>query len=146
MRLDGMTLQSFTRFVKPASRYGLVWLFVSTAVMHVVRPAPFVRIVPPYFPHALALVYLTGIGEFVCGVGLLFTPSRRLAATCLVVLLVAVFPANVNMALHPERFRDIATASFFWFRLPLQLVYVAWTAWCGELVAPPSSRPKGSRR
>lgn len=121
------------QLVKRIGRYGLAWLFVSTAVMHLVRPAPFVRIVPPYFPHALALVYMTGIAEALGALAFLAPRSRRLGSLGLIALLIAVFPANINMALHPERFRDIATPLFFWFRLPVQLVFIVWTAWCGDL-------------
>ena len=102
--------------------------------MHFARPMPFVRFVPPYFPHALTLVYITGIAEIIGAVGLLVPRSRRLAGGGLIIVLFAVFPANINMALHLEQFRDIATGAFFWLRLPLQLVYIAWTAWCGDLV------------
>ena len=129
-----MRLRHLRRFLKPASRYALVWLFLSTAVMHFVRPTPFVRIVPPYFPHALTLVYITGIAEIIGAIGLLVPRSRRLAGGGLIVVLIAVFPANINMALHPEQFRDIASGAFFWVRLPLQLLYIAWAAWCGDLL------------
>ena len=114
--------------------------------MHFVRPMPFVRIVPPYFPHALTLVYVTGFAEIIGAIGLLVQQSRRLAAGGLVVLLIAVFPANINMALHPEEFRDIASGPFFWFRLPLQFVYIAWTVWCGDLIRASRTRLKESRR
>lgn len=141
-----MRLRGIRPLLKPASRYGLVWLFLSTAVMHFVRPMPFVRIVPPYFPHALTLVYVTGIAEIIGAIGLLVPRSRRLAAGSLIVVLVAVFPANINMALHPEEFRDIASGPFFWLRLLLQLVYIAWTVWCGDLLRAPRARLKESQR
>lgn len=141
-----MRLRDIRRFLKPVSRFGLVWLFLSTAIMHFLRPMPFVRIVPPYFAHALALVYITGMAEIIGAIGLLVPRSRRLAAGGLIVVLVAVFPANINMALHPDQFRDIATRAFFWFRLPVQLVYVAWTAWCGDILPLRSSPLKESQR
>lgn len=130
--------------VTSIARLGLVWLFLSTAVMHFVRPMPFVRIVPPAFAHPFALVYLSGVAEIVGALALLVPPFRKIAAIELIVVLLAVFPANVNMALHPERFRDVATPVFFWFRLPLQFVYIAWTAWVGELW--PAARATESRR
>jgi uncharacterized membrane protein len=110
----------------------LSWLFVSTGFLHLRSPAPFVRIVPPYFPHASALVTYTGVLEIVGGLALLWPRSRRLASFGLVALLLGVFPVNINMALHPEQFSDIANPTFFWLRVPLQLVYIALTVWSGR--------------
>jgi uncharacterized membrane protein len=120
------------RHLKLIILLGLSWLFVSTGFMHLRSPGPFVRIVPPYFPHADALVAITGLLEIVGGLALLWPRLRGLASIGLVALLLAVFPVNINMALHPERFSDIANPTFFWLRLPLQLVYVGLTAWCGR--------------
>jgi uncharacterized membrane protein len=122
------------RFASIAGLVALVWLFVSTGIMHLARPGPFVRIVPSYFPHAPWLVYISGICEVIGGLTLLVPPLRRMAAWSLIVLLFAVFPANVNMALHPDGFRDVASPLFFWLRLPVQLLFIAWTAWCGGLL------------
>jgi uncharacterized membrane protein len=110
----------------------LCWLFLATGFNHLRAPAPFVRIVPPYFPGASTLVSLTGVLEIVGGLALLWPRVRRPASIGLAALLLAVFPANVNMALNPERFSDIATPTFFWLRLPLQFVYIALTLWCGR--------------
>lgn len=121
------------RILKRVARYGLVWLFLSTAFMHFVRPLPFVRIVPPPFPQPLALVYASGVAEIAGALALLVPRLRKLAAIELIVVLLAVFPANINMAVHPENFRDVASPLFFWLRLPLQFLYIGWTAWCGDI-------------
>ena len=83
---------------------------------------------PPYLPGPLTLVYLSGVCEVVLG-ALLFLPRfSRSAAWGLVALLIAVFPANVYMALHPEQFPEFGETGL-WVRLPLQGVLIAWAYW-----------------
>jgi uncharacterized membrane protein len=115
--------------VRPALRTGFRWLFgllfVAAGVNHFRDPATYVRIMPPYLPGPRALVYASGVGEILLG-GLLLVPRfRRAAAWGLIALLVAVFPANVHMALHPAEFPRIPPA-VLWARLPFQGVLIAW--------------------
>lgn len=103
-------------------------VFVGAGVMHFVRPAFFVAIVPPFLPAPLALVYVSGVFELLGGIGLLVPRARRWAAYGLIALLIAVFPANIYMAVEAERFAaelKISPAALF-ARLPLQLVLIAW--------------------
>lgn len=103
-------------------------LFVLAGVNHFLRPAFYVRIMPPYLPWHLELVYLSGVFEVLLGAMLLVPRTTRLAAWGLIALLVAVFPANIHMALHPELFPEIPAAAL-WLRLPLQGVLIAWAFW-----------------
>ena len=103
-------------------------VFVGAGVMHFVRPAFFVAIVPPFLPAPLALVYVSGVFELLGGVGLLIPRARRWAAYGLIALLIAVFPANIYMAVEAERFAaelKVSPAALF-VRLPIQLVLIAW--------------------
>ena len=102
-------------------------LFVGAGVMHFVLPRAFLSIVPDYLPSPRILVVISGAAEVAGGLGLCFPRARRPAAWVLVALLVAVFPANLWMAQHPERFRPLA-AWQLWARLPLQVPLIAW-AW-----------------
>ncbi len=112
------------RTLKLLLKYVLGLLFVLGGLYHFVNPALYLRMMPPYLPWHLFLVYLSGFFEAAFGL-LLFVPKyARLAAWGLVALLVAVFPANVQMALNPQLFPDIAPA-LLWLRLPLQVVLVA---------------------
>jgi uncharacterized membrane protein len=100
------------------------FLFVFAGTSHFLKLEFYEQIVPPGFPSPKILVIVSGICEIAGGVGLLIPALRGLAGWGLVALLVAVFPANIYMALHPERF-DFAPW-LLWARLPLQLVIGAW--------------------
>lgn len=94
---------------------------------HLVAPAPFMRAMPPYLPWHLGLVYLSGVFEIAGGAGLLVPRVRVAAAWGLIALFVAVFPANVHMALHAE---EAALSPWvLWARLPFQAVFIAWAWW-----------------
>ncbi|MBI3542151.1 MAG: DoxX family membrane protein [Deltaproteobacteria bacterium] len=108
----------------------LAGFMILVGAMHFARPGPFVKIVPDYLPSPLALVYVSGFFEILGGLGLLVARTTRAAAWGLVALYVAVFPANVNMALHQLPFGDAPVSPvMLWVRLPLQLVLIAWAWW-----------------
>src|SRR5262249_4257384 len=116
------------RRFRSVMRWLLAVLFVGAGVMHFVRPDFYVRIMPPYLPWHLALVYLSGVCEVALGVLLVIPPTSRLAAWGLIALLVAVFPANVQMAMNPQDYPEFSPVSLS-VRLPLQAVLVAWAYW-----------------
>ena len=113
----------------------LLSLFVVTAgVLHFVSPAFFVSIVPAWLPHPRAMVAISGVCEITGGLGLFLPKTRRLAGLCLVLLFIAVFPANINMAVHHLPFNGQPVApSLLWARLFLQPVFVAWAWWSSGL-------------
>ena len=84
----------------------LAGLFLTSGTMHFVRPAPFEAIVPKQLPSRRALVYASGAAEIACAVGLFVPRTRRLAGIASAVLLVAVFPANVQMTAQAKRRLD----------------------------------------
>jgi len=101
--------------------------FVFAGAMHFVIPDAYRRIVPPYLPVPDALVYASGVAEIAGGVGLIPAATRRSAGWWLIGTLVAVFPANLHMALHPDEFSKVpGGAASLWARLPLQAVFIAW--------------------
>ena len=100
-------------------------IFMTTGALHFLRPRFFEAIVPDYLPAHRELVYASGGAEAAGGIGLLFAATRRVAGWWLIATMVAVFPANVWMAQHPERYKDIPEAAL-WARLPLQLGIIAW--------------------
>lgn len=108
----------------------LALAMIAVGVMHFVSPEGFVKIVPPWLPAPLVLVWVSGVAEIAGGVGLLIPPLRRAAAWGLVALYVAVFPANIHMALHDvQPFAVHVSRAAQWLRLPFQLVFVAVAVW-----------------
>src|SRR4051794_13214711 len=101
-------------------------LFILGGIGHFVATDFYVRIMPPYLPYHRALVLVSGVFEVALGVLLLVPPASRLAAWGLIVLLVAVFPANVFMYQHPERFN--VSPTLLLLRLLLQGLLILW-AW-----------------
>jgi uncharacterized membrane protein len=115
---------------KSAVRVVIALAMVWVGVLHFVQPAGFVKIVPPWLPAPEALVYLSGVAEILGGAGLLVPRVRRLAAFGLVALFVAVFPANVYMAMHDvQPFAVHVSRAAQWARLPFQAVFIAIALW-----------------
>ncbi len=101
--------------------------FVFAGVMHFVIPRTYRRIVPPYVPAPEAVVYASGVAEIAGGAGLMLSRRRRLAGWWLIATMIAVFPANLHMALHSDEFPQVpGGAATLWARLPFQGVFVAW--------------------
>lgn len=114
--------------LKTLAKWLLGVLFVAAGVNHFANPGFYVAIMPPYLPWHYELVLISGVFEVLGGVGLLIPLVSRAAAWGLIALLVAVFPANLHMALHPEQFPNIPPAVLY-ARLPLQAVFIAWAYW-----------------
>jgi uncharacterized membrane protein len=105
----------------------LAALMVFAGVAHFRQPQVFVRIVPDYLPSPLSLVYISGVFEILGGLGLVIPMTQKWAAWGLIALYIAVFPANVNMALKHIPFGVLPTPQWMlWLRLPLQLVLIFW--------------------
>jgi uncharacterized membrane protein len=115
------TLKTLTRFVFGA-------LFVVAGLNHFRNPGFYVGIMPPYLPWPLALVYISGVAEVVLGALLLFPTWTVMAGWGLIALLVAVFPANVHMAMHPELYPSVSPTALL-MRLPFQGLLIAWAYW-----------------
>ena len=119
---------------KIAGRLGLTWprvllaaLFCIAGVMHLAAPAPYVGIVPPWLPNAPLLVRISGICEILDGLGVLHPRTRRLAGWGLIALLVAVFPANIQMLrLGYVNHATPLWKAALWLRLPLQPLMLWW--------------------
>jgi len=111
--------------MRPLVRTLLAVIFIAAGVLHLARPRPYVRIVPEYLPAPAVLVAISGVAEVLGGVGLLVPATRRPAALALIALLIAVFPANIEMAAHPGRAGAGLPSWMLWARLPLQPALIA---------------------
>ena len=116
--------------IKEILRWVLAAFMIFAGISHFTDPDSFVRIVPSFLPGALALVYISGVFEILGGVGLLIPRMSRFAAWGLIALYIAVFPANIYMALNEIPFGEGPTpAVYLWLRLPLQFLLIAWAWW-----------------
>jgi uncharacterized membrane protein len=106
----------------------LAALFATSGTLHFVRPRPFESIVPRPLPRKRELVYASGAAELLCAAGLLHPRTRSAAGWASAALLLAVFPANVQMAADARRSRSTAYRVGTLLRLPMQLPMVR-TAW-----------------
>jgi len=97
--------------------------FIALGTLHFLRPRMYEAMMPDYLPAHRELVLASGAAEIAGGVGLAFGPTRRLAGWWLVTTLVAIFPANVNMAVHPERYQAFPRW-VLWARLPFQALFI----------------------
>ncbi|MGG6242021.1 DoxX family protein [Nodosilinea sp. AN01ver1] len=115
---------------KATLRVILAVCMVVAGVLHFVVPQPFIRIVPGFLPAPAALVYISGVIEILLALGLLLPSTRRFSAWGLVLLFIAVYPANLNMAINHIQISGIPDT--WWFhaiRLPFQFVLIAWAYW-----------------
>ena len=116
-----------------AQPYLIAALFVSAGINHFVNDRVYEAIMPDYLPMHHEAVVVSGIAEIAGGLGALVPQTRVAAGWGLIALLVAVFPANLDMAVHADKFPKIP-AWGLWARLPLQFLAIAWVH--GALVRP----------
>lgn len=104
-------------------------VFVAAGVLHLVKPDPYIRIIPSWLPAPAALVLVSGVCEIAGGIGVLFPATRAAAGWGLIALLVAVFPANVQMLLDAHaRHASTGWQLALGARLPLQ-AWLIWWVW-----------------
>lgn len=101
--------------------------FTIGGIAHFVFIDEFISIIPSYLAYPKTLVIISGIFELLGAIGLLFPQTRMLSGYGLIALIMAVFPANINMALHPQQYPNIPEL-VLWIRLPLQFIFI-WFVW-----------------
>ena len=119
-------------------------VMVVAGALHFVATDAYVAIMPSYLPLHRELVQISGAFEILGGIGLLIPRLRAAAGIGLIVLYVAVLPANINMAIHDIQPTSVRIAPvLLWARIPLQLVLIAW-AW--QVSRPDSNSERRNRR
>ena len=107
-------------------RLPLAAFFLAAGSLHFLRPRMYEAIVPDGLAaYRREVVFASGVAELAGGAGVLHPRTRRAAGWWLIATLVAIFPANVHMAVHAERFRQFPRWALY-ARLPLQAVCIAW--------------------
>ena len=117
--------------IKKALLWLMGGLYIAAGIVHFVRPHLYLPAMPPYLPWHLELIYLSGVAEVVLGAAVLVPALRRLAVWGLIALLIAIFPANIHIALHnvPLGGAPEGLGIWNWVRLPFQGVFIAWAWW-----------------
>lgn len=106
-------------------------VMIAAGINHFVNPDFYLKIVPEALPEPDALVYGSGIAEVLGAVGTMHPRTRKPAGWFLIATLVAVYPANIYMALNPSRFPSIPQWALI-ARLPLQFLFIYWV-WLATL-------------
>jgi len=129
VQLGTTVVAAFFVSFRDAARIGMAVLFVVTGVSHFSRlKADMAAMIPPPLTGSLWVISVTGVFELAGAVGLLLPAVRRLAAWCLIALLVAMFPANVYAALRNITLRGRAATPLL-VRTPLQIFWIAALWW-----------------
>lgn len=109
-----------------------VMFYAVAGGMHFLNPEFYLKIMPPYLPLHLELVYLSGVAEIVLAVLLAVPACRSLAAWGIIALLIAVYPANIHAAMLAggpnDPFPEVPVW-LAWLRLPFQFLFIAWAWW-----------------
>ena len=115
---------------KQTFRVLMAVLMVLAGLSHFFADGVYIKIYPPLLPYATTMVYFTGVAEVLGGIGLLIPSVSQVAAWGLVILFIAVYPANINMAINNIHIDNIPDGNWFQaIRLPFQFVLIAWAWW-----------------
>lgn len=114
--------------LKKVSMVLLAIFFVIAGANHFVDTSFYMSIMPPYIPWPYAMVAISGVAEVLLGIALLVPIVRREAAWGMIALLIAVFPANIHMAMNANLYPTIPPILLY-LRLPLQGLFILWAYW-----------------
>lgn len=103
--------------------------FVAAGANHFITPHIYLGMMPPWLPAPEAMNVISGLAEILGGLGLLVPRLRRAAGWGLIALLIAVFPANLHVALQGSMPGTDFSPTLLWLRLPFQLLFIAWIWW-----------------
>jgi uncharacterized membrane protein len=100
-------------------------IFITAGINHFIIPNFYMEIMPPYLPYPLMLIYLSGVAEVICGILLIISKTRKIGAWLTIALLIAIFPANIQMSID-----ELNNAGVLFYasilRLPLQFLLIYW--------------------
>ena len=118
--------------IKYISIYLMVYFYINVGIKHFTDPSWFLYIIPPYLEFVgIELVYLSGFFEVILGTLLIFKKTRKIGAYGLILLLIAVYPANIYLALNesPQELIGISSFAASWIRLPIQFILIGLAYW-----------------
>lgn len=115
--------------VRKIARWALAVFFVAAGVNHFITPEIYLGMMPAWVPSPRAANAISGVAEILGGLGVLLPATRRWAGWGLLALLVAIFPANVHVALEGKMPGTSFSPTVLWLRLPFQVLFAAWVWW-----------------
>jgi uncharacterized membrane protein len=117
-----------------AAQIAMSAMLLFTAIAHFAFTKGMTMMIPDIIPFKTAIVYLSGVAEIICAIGLLIPSYRVITAWVLIVLFVLLIPANINAALKRINYQkgtyDGDGPHYLWFRIPLQLFFIGWIIFC----------------
>ncbi|MEY4938468.1 MAG: hypothetical protein RIQ93_203 [Verrucomicrobiota bacterium] len=125
-----------------ALRWVVALFFIVAGANHFRSPDIYLGMIPEWMPWPAGLNAISGLAEIVGGLGLLLAPARKMAGWGLIALLIAIFPANIHVALQGHMPGTTFPPLVLWLRLPFQLVFIALVWWVAiARTHAPRSRP-----
>jgi len=115
-------------YIKPFSIIVMSWFYIYTGLLHFTNTNWFLQIVPPYLPIKLELVYLSGLFEVILGIMLIVPALRYYAGWGLILLLIAIYPANIYLVQTNGAAMN-TSALVAWGRLPFQFLFIGIAYW-----------------
>ena len=104
--------------------------YILAGANHFIDPGFYQQMMPPFLPMHYFLIYFSGVIEIVLGLGLFFKKTRKLSAYGIILLLIAIFPANIYMAINNVQLEGLPTPAWVTYaRLPFQFFFIAWAYW-----------------
>ena len=113
---------------KTPLRYLMALFYIVAGMNHFIHPEFYIRIMLSFIPWHVEIVWISGLLEVVLGIMVLIPSWVRVASWGLILLLIAIFPANINMAFNESLHFGISPI-WLYLRLPLQFVLIAWAFW-----------------
>ena len=120
------------KYIKYFSILLMSGFYIYVGMLHFIDPEWFLLIMPPFLSSiGLELIYISGFFEIILGLSLLYSKSRKAAAYGLILLLIAVYPANIYLAFNQKAQQLIGISSFMasWVRLPIQFIFLGLAYW-----------------
>jgi uncharacterized membrane protein len=118
-----------------SGRIAMSIMLMFTAIGHFTFPKGMIMMIPDFIPFKKTLVYFTGIVEAAAAIGLLIHPLQHVTALLLIIFFILILPANINAAIKHIDFQRATNEgygiTYLWFRIPLQLLFIAWTYFFG---------------
>lgn len=122
-------LYSFAGFV------AMSVMLIFTGISHFLFSEGMALMLPGFIPFKKEVIYLTGVIEMAAAAGLLIPRFRKMTACLLIIFFIAILPANIHAAIHHVNLRtasfDGSGLNYLWFRVPLQIVFIAWVYYFG---------------